>query len=301
MLKENDLLAFVVSGNPALPGSVVIPPGDDMAMIRIAGAELLVAVDPLIEGVHFTRSAARPEQIGRKALTRNLSDVAAMAAVPVAAVAAAQLPGDLPSADAERLVRGLQETAEAFDCPVVGGDVAIQQSAGAALSLTVTVLAEPAGVEPVRRRTAKVGDGVWVSGVLGGSLEADGTGHHLDFTPRIALARALASDPATRPTSMMDVSDGLAMDLPRLVEHAEVSVEAVPMRAGITDVRRALGDGEDYELLFTAGPEAPIPPELQGVRLTRIGSVASAGGVAFVDAAGAAIDVSDLGWEHRGA
>ena len=89
-LTENDLLAFIARGNAGLPESVVIPPGDDMAMIRVGGTELLVAVDPLVEGVHFVRTAASPEQIARKALCRNLSDVAAMAAQPVAAVAAAQ-------------------------------------------------------------------------------------------------------------------------------------------------------------------------------------------------------------------
>ena len=301
MILENELLAFIASGNAGLPGSVVIPPGDDMAMFRVGGADLLIAVDPLIEGVHFTLGAASPEQIARKALTRNLSDVAAMAAKPVAAVVAAQLPGDTSEAFAQRLVRGLQATAAAFACPIVGGDVAIHRSATAILSLTVTVLAEPDGVEPVRRRTAKLGDAVWVSGELGGSLNADGTGHHLDFTPRLALARALASSPETRPSSMMDLSDGLAMDLPRLVKHATVDLASVPTRAGVDDVRRALGDGEDYELLFTARPEVALPERLDGVRLTRIGTVTASGGVRFLDAHGTMVDASALGWEHRGA
>ncbi|MEM1444678.1 MAG: thiamine-phosphate kinase [Planctomycetota bacterium] len=300
MLTENDLLAFIARGNAGLPESVVIPPGDDMAMIRVGGTELLVAVDPLVEGVHFVRTAASPEQIARKALCRNLSAVAAMAAQPVAAVAAAQLPADTSKEFAQRLVTGLQKTANEFGCPIVGGDVAIQSVAVAGLTLTITVLAEPAGIEPVRRRTARVGDAIWVTGVLGGSLDADGGGHHLAFTPRLSLARHLAADAATRPTSMMDLSDGLAMDLPRLVEHAEVATERVPLRDGVADLRRGLGDGEDYELVFTVGADVELPERCEGVRLTRIGTVADTGGVRFVESSGGLIDTSGLGWEHRG-
>lgn len=298
-LRENDLLRFIAKGNARLPDRVAIPPGDDMAMICVGSTDLLVAVDPLIEHVHFTRTNTTPELIGRKALTRNLSDIAAMAALPVAAVAAAHLPADTTPDFARRLVRGLQDTAEAFDCPIVGGDVAIQPvGRDAPLSLTITVLAEPAGIEPIRRRTAIPGDAVFITGQLGGSLQPDGTGHHLTFTPRTALARALAGDPATRPTSMMDLSDGLAMDLPRLVEHAQIETARLPLRNGIVDLVRGLGDGEDYELLFTAAPHATIPDTLEGVPLTRIGTVQPAGGVRFLDSHGQPIDTAKLGWEH---
>ncbi|MEM1446616.1 MAG: thiamine-phosphate kinase [Planctomycetota bacterium] len=300
MLKENELLAFIAGGNSAMPGSVLIPPGDDMAMIRVGDTDLLIAVDPLIEDVHFKRDAASPKQIARKALTRNLSDVAAMAAKPVAAVVAAQLPADTSEVFAQRFVSGFQATASEFACPIVGGDIAIQSTKHPALSLTVTVLAEPAGIAPVRRRTAKVGDTIWVSGVLGGSLEPDGGGHHLGFTPRLALARALAGEASTRPTSMMDVSDGIAMDLPRLVENAEVAVGDLPLRDGIKDPRRALGDGEDYELLFTVDPNASMPTSCEGVPLTRIGTVTASDGVRFLEADGGVIETSELGWEHRG-
>ncbi len=293
MLRENDLLKLFARANAALPAGVAIPPGDDMAMLKVGGADVLIAVDPLIEGVHFDRAAATIEQIGRKAITRNLSDVAAMAAQPVGAVVAASLPRGMSMDDAAALYEALRGTCARYACPLIGGDTSIWDGP---LTLTTTVLAEPAGVEPVRRGTSKAGDVLYVTGQLGHSL----AGHHLDFEPRLNIARALAGDVVTRPSAMMDLSDGLAMDLPRLCEHAQVNVDALPVRPGTPDPawKHAVGDGEDYELLFASSGD--IPEAIDDVAITRVGEVTAGGGVRFVNNQGDVLDAAGLGWEHAG-
>ena len=218
-----------------------------------------------------------------------------MAAVPVAAVVCATLPRAMDQAVAERLLRAAREAGAAYGCPVVGGDISVSDGP---LVLSVTVLAEPAGLEPVTRGPARPGDELCVSGRLGGS----GAGHHLSFEPRLGLARALASEPATRPTAMIDLSDGLAADSRGSPRTAEVPVAGLPLREGLPDPgwERALGDGEDYELLFAVPAEAPVPAVLEGVPLTRIGRVTAGGGVRWLDAAGGPLRPSTRGWEHRG-
>ncbi len=278
-MREFELLAKVFAHNPELPASVVIPPGDDMGAITFGEKTLLIAVDQVIDGVHFTLEQTPIEKVGRKAITRNLSDVAAMASLPVAAVAAVSLPRGFDGAEA--LADALRRTGAAYGCPVVGGDVAAGEGP---LTISVTVLADPAGIEPVLRRGANVGDGVYVTGVLGGSLAS---GHHLDFEPRIALARKLP-----RPTAMIDLSDGLARDLPHLVAGARL--DRLPVRPGCT-WRQAVGDGEDYELLFTH--PGPVPDTIDGVTITRIGVVTGDDRLVLT-LDGRDHDLTGQGWEH---
>ncbi len=310
-MNENDLLQHVYSANRALPAGVQIPPGDDLGAMAFGGDTLLVGVDQLIGGVHFDPHTASPEQIGRKAVTRNLSDIAAMAAEPVAAVAAVTLPVNCQDAWVRRLFDATRQTAAAYHCPLIGGDIAMARGP---LSLTVTVWARPGGIAPVTRRGAQPGDAIYVSGALGHSLP---TGHHLDFEPRLALARALAGDKALRPRAMMDLSDGLAQDLPRMVDHAEIDAAALPLRSGPgTDAhsdahsdgaedrpawQHAVGDGEDYELLLIAEPHVVYPDTVAGVPLTRVGRVTSSGGAVVCTPDGARHPLQGLGWEHRGA
>ncbi|MEE9405451.1 MAG: thiamine-phosphate kinase [Algisphaera sp.] len=295
-MQENDLLQHVYAANAALPENVTLPPGDDMGAIAFGGDTLLVTVDQLIAGVHFDPATATPEQIGRKAVTRNVSDVAAMAAQPVAGVAAVALPPSYGTRDTQRLFDAVRETAAQYGCPLIGGDIAVSEGP---LSITVTLWARPDGIEPVIRHGSQPGDAIYVSGALGHSIH----GHHLRFEPRLILARALAGHAATRPRAMMDLSDGLAQDLPRLTPHAEIQASSLPLREGPADAqlpwRHAVGDGEDYELLFTAAPDTPIPNELAGVPLTRIGTVMDSGGVVVI-AQGQRHPVAGLGWEHCG-
>jgi len=301
-MRENDLLQHIYATSGGLasqfPG-VSIPPGDDMGAVAVGGQIVLMTVDQVADGVHVDLANTPLAKVGRKCITRNLSDVAAMAARPVGAVAAACLPRDFGEANATALFDAMRATAERYACPLIGGDISMWDGK---LIVTVTIFAEPAGIEPIRRGTARPGDGLYVTGALGNSLA---TGHHLDFEPRIELARQLAGDPRTRPTAMIDLSDGLAQDLPRLTDHALIEAALLPIRAGTpghddSRWRHAVGDGEDYELLFALAPEGAshLPRQIDGVPITRIGRVAGDGGVCLALPDGQRPALEGMGWEH---
>lgn len=231
--------------------------GDDAAVLADG---TLAAIDTLVADRHFRLSWAEPEDVGWKALAVNLSDLAAMGGEPIAALAAVTLPPDFPGL-ADRLATGLLDAAEAHDCPLVGGDT----TSGPVLVVTVTVLGRvPDGGEPVLRRGARPGDGVYLTGPVGGAagaldaLEA-GRPPAADHAaalhrprPRLAEGRAAAGGGAS---AMIDISDGLAADLGHVLDAstvgAEVDAEAIPLADGVT-LDRALGGGDDYELCFTA-------------------------------------------------
>jgi thiamine-monophosphate kinase len=299
-MREFELLRAVYCGNASLPASVTIPPGDDMGEIRWPGGErLLVAVDQVIAGRHV-RPDADPRLVGRKAVARNVSDIAAMAANPLASVVACCLPPEWDEPRALGLFAGLRESSDRWACPLVGGDLSFG-SAGDPLVVSVTVLATPRG-RAVTRRGSRAGDGVFVTGSLGGSLEPDGGGRHLSFEPRLAESHALLAALDDRLHAMIDLSDGLGRDAGHLVEGSDLAIEldaaALPAHPGC-DWRAALGDGEDYELLFTA---AGLPPATLGATpVTRIGSVRErrpGDPAVSLRLDGRLIDVSGLGWEH---
>jgi len=189
---------------------------------------------------------------------------------------------------------------------LIGGDTATHDGL---LTLSVTVLAIPDGIEPVLRSGAQPGDAIYVTGQLGGAHHAyEGKTHHLGFEPRIQLARTLAGDQATRPSAMIDLSDGLARDLPHLTRSAEINARALPVspvarQYALRDNRpgwlNAVADGEDYELLFTAKRDAPIPKQIDGVPLTRIGRVTDGDHITLIDGH-EQINLEGLGWEHQG-
>lgn len=304
-MREFELIRSITAHNGALPKQVTIPPGDDMAALRLGDHELLVAVDQIIEGVHFDRNSATLKQIGRKAVTRNLSDVAAMAGKPLASLVSAAMPKGFAEEDAEQLMHAIRETGQAYGAPLIGGDTAT--NAGP-LTLSVTILATADGIDPVQRNGASPGDAIYVTGQLGGSnRDYDGKTHHLDFEPRINLARTLAADANTRPTAMIDLSDGLARDLPHLVSGAEIKAHLLPVTAvarqfaardGRPGWLHAVADGEDYELLFTAKVDAAIPKEIDGTPITRIGVVTEQAGIVLIDG-NERISIEGLGWEHH--
>ncbi len=332
-MRERDLLGHIYAANSRLDGAAVsIPPGDDMGGLRVpalaangesAGdAEVLVTVDQVAEGVHFDLATTPLEKIARKAITRNLSDVAAMAADPLGAVVAVSLPRDFGEDRAKQLFDLLRQAAADYDCPLVGGDISMWDGP---LLLTVTVLAHGGGVEPVRRSGARPGDALFVTGTLGGSLVTiDGRTHHLDFEPRVHVARQLAFLPDVNVHAMIDLSDGLAADLPRVCEasgvRAELWVDRLPVsRAahaaeqadGKPAWRHALDDGEDYELLFAVPIEqAPRlrPGVFNGVPVTQIGrilaSTATPRAASLVTlrwSDGRCEPMPSGGWDHTGA
>src|SRR5687768_8307325 len=208
MAAESDFINWVSAQAQAQSKAssfVVVPPGDDLAVLDWPAADLLlVGVDQVLDGVHFDSSVHTPRQVGRKAMNRNLSDCAAMACLPAAAVVTVALPRGIGLEYAQELYLGLRDAADPFECPVVGGDTG---SWDGKLVVTVTILGRSAGVEPMTRRGARPGDGIYVTGPLGGSL----LGRHMSFEPRVRLARALVRD--AHPTAMIDLSDGLSRDL----------------------------------------------------------------------------------------
>lgn len=306
-MREFELLQHVFGRNAALPDSITIPPGDDMGAVTTGGRTVLVTVDQVADGIHVNTATTPLDLIARKAIVRNLSDVAAMAALPVAAVAAACLPRDFGETRTKQLFDALLETAARYDCPLIGGDISMWDQP---LILTVTVLAEPAGVEPARRSGAKPGDAVFVTGQLGGAWDQSGGGAHLTAEPRILLARQLAQSLTNDLHSMIDLSDGLARDLLHICEQsgvdAVIETAAIPARAHLSEPRwkPALGDGEDYELCFTVSQSAAarIPGQIEGVPITHIGSIETRRGeqprINLRHADGSTEPCPQSGWEH---
>jgi thiamine-monophosphate kinase len=265
-------------------GRVRLGPGDDTAVLAWPGGpDLLVTTDMLLEGSCFLLAEAGPRRVGRKAMAVNLSDIAAMAGRPVAAVVSVGLPRRGGRALAEELYLGLREVADAFDTAVVGGDT---NSWDGPLTISVTLLGEATERGAVRRGGARVGDWLLTTGPFGGSI----LGKHLDFTPRVREALLLHEFAPLH--AMIDVSDGLAADVAHLCREsgcgALLRAEAVPIAEaarGMTDGRspleHALGDGEDFELVFAVAPEdgrrlleaQPVP----GVTLAAVGECVEQG------------------------
>lgn len=236
---------------------VVLGVGDDAAAVRFRTDQpVLITTDMLLEGSCFRLAEAGPRLVGRKAMAVNLSDIAAMAGKPVAAVVSVGLPRSATQAIAEELFLGMQAIAKEFDTAIVGGDT---NSWDGPLVINITLLGEPTGAGPVCRHGAEPGDWLMVTGPLGGSIQ----GHHLTFTPRVQEALYLHEH--YRLKAMIDLSDGLALDLHRLCRESECGAllvaDAIPLRHSVrtpTDGRssleHALGDGEDFELLLAVAP-----------------------------------------------
>jgi thiamine-monophosphate kinase len=263
---------------PADP-RVLLGPGDDTAALGLTpGAPCLVTTDMLLEGSCFRLAEAGPRRVGRKAMAVNLSDIAAMAGRPVAAVVSLGLPRQGGRALAEELYLGLREMADAFDTAVVGGDT---NSWDGPLVIAVTLLGEATGPGPVTRAGARPGDWLMVTGPLGGSI----LGKHLDFTPRVREAMQLHAAVALH--AMIDISDGLAADVGHLCREsgcgAVLSAEAIPVSNearqvgdGASPLDHALGDGEDFELVFAVAPadgqKLLAAQPVTGVTLTHFGT-----------------------------
>jgi thiamine-monophosphate kinase len=280
---------------------VIAGPGHDCAVVRVGGADVLLKTDQVIQGRHFV--AGTPvELIARKALARPISDIAAAAGMPLAALVAAALPdGD---SRGKELVDAVHMWGRHWKCPVVGGDIA--RTSG---PLTVNVIGVPATKRgAVLRSGARPGDDVWVTGELGGSfVKRTGMGRHLTFEPRLQEATELAAKLGGTLRAMMDVSDGLGRDAARLAEMSGVGVEIeasrVPRAKGVKTWKRAMSDGEDYELLFVTAPGVKLKMLSGGTKVTRIGRVVEykAGApraIVLVGEGRKRIDVSTLGWEH---
>lgn len=280
-LGEDRLVSQLTRGLP-LGSRVIVGPGDDCAVLhppRNARAWQLLKTDVVVEGVHFLKSSP-PAAVGWKAAARAVSDIAAMGGRPTHAVVTVVAPGETPVVWLRAAYRGLVRCAKSHGFSLVGGETSGAPS-GAPILLNVSLLGEVAPERCLLRSGARPGDALFVTGRLGGSLAS---GRHLRFQPRLAEAEWLARH--FRPTAMMDLSDGLGQDLPRLAAASgvgwEVNLERIPRHRGCSTAQ-ALGDGEDFELLFTRPPRgteallAAWARAFPKLPLTRIGVMAPAG------------------------
>lgn len=278
-----DLIARRSAGLRLDGADLLVGPGDDCAVVAIAGQTLLVTVDQLVSGRHCMPETPT-DLIARKAVARSVSDIAAMGGDPVWSTATGLLPTGYPDADA--LFGAMQRWARHWGCPLIGGDLA---AGPGPMVLTVTVVGRmPGGEAPILRSGAQPGQGVWLSGPVGGSLAS---GRHLTFEPRLDAGRRARAAGAS---ALIDLSDGLGIDADRVARASGVKLEIdaalVPRHRDAGEWREAFSAGEDYELL--ACSSEPIPG------FTRIGAVCAAPpGATVID--GVSEHPADrLGWDH---
>lgn len=291
-----------------------IGPGDDCAVLECPeGRVLLFAVDTLVDGVHFELARLGWRALGELAIAVNLSDIAAMAGDPLAAVVSCAFPADVTASQAREFAEGTASCASRWGLELVGGDTVRSP----VLTVTVAVLGSCPPERLCLRSAAKCGDGLYVTGTLGGREAARRGGEHIPVTPRLREAQALA-EAGVR--CMIDISDGVAGDLRHILASsgvgAVVEAAAVPVdpratkaasKAGLDPLTFALCAGDDYELLFTAPkPLADALAALErklAVPLTRIGEIteapATAGPAALLRAAdGSLRPLTEGGWNH---
>jgi thiamine-monophosphate kinase len=294
-MNEFDLIARLTQSLPA-NDSVVTGAGDDCAVLDCGapGRQLLFKTDAVVEGIHFTRETP-PEKVGRKALARCLSDIAAMAGTPDAALVTLGLPKHFEPQLVERIYAGMGALATEHGVAIVGGETTTSPER---LFLSIALLGHVARGKAVLRSGAKAGDAIFVTGELGGSL-AD---KHLHFEPRLAEARWLAAH--FKIHAMIDLSDGLAGDLRHILNAshagAEISSDLVPVsRAAKLAARSstsakppllaALTDGEDFELLFTVAANSAVRlkdawrEKFPKLKLTCIGKITGEPGLRLRD------------------
>jgi thiamine-monophosphate kinase len=271
---------------------------DDAAVLDVpGGGPLVVSVDSVVAGVHVDLALCSPPDVGWKALMGALSDLAAMGARPLGALVALCVPG--PGGDGELalgVMEGVAEASAACGCPVVGGDV----SAAAELVVAVTVMGTVDGGVPVGRKGAIDGDAVLVTGPCGGSAAGLRRGGGDAYRRPVARLGEGTAARVAGAHAMIDVSDGLALDLHRLADASEVGfmLESVPVADGATR-EEALAGGEDYELVMAVG-EAEVGvlmDEFEAAGLRRPSRIGTVTGDAAVRTLGGQ-DLGRLGWQH---
>lgn len=243
---ENELIRLITQ-DLKKDASVILGPGDDCAVVKGSQENLLLKTDTVVEGVHFTPETPA-KLIGRKAMARVISDFAAMAATPHHALITLIAPPQTPVKRVLEVYAGLRDMADSYGVNIVGGET----SSGSQLIITVSMTGTAPAKKWISRSAACMGDWLYVTGSLGGSIR----GKHLKFEPRLKEAHWIAQNLPVR--AMMDISDGLAKDLPRLGAASGVSFEIdpkdIPRNPGCT-FEQAMGDGEDYELLLALSAE----------------------------------------------
>ena len=285
--------------------------GDDCAVLRVgSGRQLLVTTDLCMENVHFRRDWHSPRSVGHRCLARGLSDIAAMGGQPLACFLSLGLPTDVSQRWINGFMAGLERLARRFRVSLAGGDIS---SAPAIVADIIVVGQVPSG-QAVLRSGARPGDRIYVTGELGasgavlqrlysGERVRPGTSkRHFFPEPRVQPGQWLRQRGRVR--SMIDVSDGLSVDLLHICEESGVSAvinaDAVPVaRSASLDL--ALNSGDDYELLFTAGRGSRIPARIGSLPIHEIGviqKVSTKPAITMVDARGKSQPLKQGGWQH---
>ena len=277
--------------------------GDDAAVVDLPdGFRAVLCSDLLVENTHFERRTHPSDAVGFKSIAVNVSDIGAMGAVPTRCLISMAVPADLEESWIDGFLDGAAEACRSFDVAIVGGD----SSSSERIFVDVSMMGHVEPGRAVRRNGARAGDRIYVTGCLGGAalgstrLESGprtdpAIRRHLYPEPRHRLGRQFAS----QATAMIDVSDGLSIDLGHIVTESGVSArierESVPCHPG-AGIEMALHGGEDYELLVTA-PD--LPAEVDGVPVVRIGEITAgeSNRIVLVGESGEAI-LEPRGWQH---
>jgi thiamine-monophosphate kinase len=282
--------------------------GDDAAIVRLRErGDLLISTDMLMDTVDFHLDQVDPRRIGRKALAVNLSDIAAMAGRPLAAVVSVALPRSAGLPLAKALCEGFLPLAQKYDLAIAGGDT---NSWDGPLVISVTILGEPTERGPLTRHGAQPGDVILVTGAFGGSI----LGRQFDFEPRVSEALALRARYDLH--AGIDVSDGLSLDLSRVAAAsrcgAAIQLHKIPIADAAREVANldpargtaldhALSDGEDFELILAAPPDVArqmLADQPLDVRLTEIGRFVAEPGLWQENAAGQRLPLEARGFLH---
>jgi thiamine-monophosphate kinase len=301
--REDDITGWFKQQRELSPAEIPIGIGDDMAQIALGdGGSALITTDMLLDGTHFDIKTAGLERVGYKSMAASLSDCAAMATIPVAAVVAVGLPPGFSERELKELHAGVVRAADKYRCPLVGGDITSWKGAGR-LVVCVSMLSKPGDKPPVCRNGAKVGDVICVTSSLGGS----GRRKHLDFEPRVHEALEIAR--IANLHAMMDLSDGLSTDLNRICSQsgvgAMIEASALPIsedaRAQADPMAAALNEGEDFELLFTLSSDQWDKLQERWrdpVSLTAVGRITGTGRMEIRMPDGQVADLKPMGYEH---
>jgi thiamine-monophosphate kinase len=317
VLKKISELAGITMGRTALVRGI----GDDAALFRPqTGWQTILSCDWFLEGTHFLRDNHPPDSVGWKCLARALSDVAAMGGESRCFLLSLTIPASLTRRWLDEFLLGLRRVSAKFQCPIAGGDTTCREE----ILINVTVLGEVQPGRVVLRSGARPGDLLYVSGRLGEAemglrLLNRGKGpanrknpltkKHLYPEPRVALGQWLAANGLA--SAMMDLSDGLSTDLPRLCTAsgvgACVTAAKVPMvrssgrnfKIGADPLDIALNGGDDYELLFTVPPSRTrfLSRFFRGIPLTSIGVVSSGKQIVLADEHGREHPLHPRGWD----
>ena len=300
---EDEMTTWFARQSRLTAGDFPIGIGDDMAEVCLGhDTSVLVTTDMLLDGVHFDLQKVTLEKVGYKAMAVSLSDCAAMATVPVAAVVSVALPKGFGKEELKQLHSGITLAVQKFNCPLVGGDIT-SWGRNQLFAISVAMLSRCGGNKPIRRSGAKAGDCICVTGTLGGS----GGGKHLEFEPRIKEALKIAQ--MVTINAMIDISDGLSTDLNRICRQSGVGAVIDQERIPISDAARrsedvlssVLNEGEDFELLFTLA-EKECQRLLESwdsqVPITQIGTITEGNKIRIRDADGTIIDLQPKGYDH---